>query len=966
MALGKRMVEISLRGGVDTKTSTKQLGPDKMRALDNVTFDEAGALTKRAGFKSVAHGADFSAMKNLVAFQKRLLIYGAGATYAVMGPDDLAATVSTANAYDVGLTKRVVGVQATGLTFVDGARGPSYDCNVFYYGAGTDSPPVITERDTGVVVATPALGILGGLVRFDGARFVYVGLTSTGTLIQTTDEDGGNPTTLETLSTLAGSFFDACVVTDGVVAYTYVKVTSGARRVYLGLVTNGVSTYSAVEIHNSASLVSTLRSFVFPFEEGGVRYVRVVAFDSAANTLTAYDRVIADGSVSATTVIDASPSTIGTFYNASGTLEGGTLLGFVQTGPPSFVTWTWTKADGYGQEYPGIAAATKCTDAGYQVLSFLDSVTQTQQYYGLVYWLPDTGALSVFGGYNIVATFAHNTAYYFNVLPGNLQYTEADNTLFCSLVEQRRLVASGEFSSGWATENGPSTFEFDLGANSKQTARMAGLTLLGGGRNVVYDGVNVRDLGFSDFPERIYSLTAGTGAAAGSMSDGTYSYKAVYEFTDATGRVYRSTPSAASSVTLSAGGTTQKVTVALLYPVFFSYSTGAPYASLTVTIALYRTTNGGSVYYRTPLTSGVDTTSDANLTDNQILYTEGGYIDNAWPGACAFQAARRDRLFYVPADDRTAVWYSKPLGEGVGIEFTDGYYVRTETGGDVTGLAVLDDKVLVFKANQVRYFGGDGPNAFGIGEWTPDYLVTDDVGCTDARSIVETQVGVFFLSAKGLYLLDRGLQTVFVGAPVEQLTKGSTITAAVADTHSQRVYFALDQGGLLVYDQFVQQWAQWSGITVKGMAMWNGALTILDHSGGLWKYAEGTFVDGTDGVPLRIETPWYKVSNVAGYQRVWEVDIVGRLSPVTGNDLHVDFLYDYDDTTVVQTVDASQTDGHSGDVLVRIKPSRQKCTAMKMVIRQDATAPDASVVIEGLVLHVGVKQGGAKNRAARL
>ena len=97
-------------------------------------------------------------------------------------------------------------------------------------------------------------------------------------------------------------------------------------------------------------------------------------------------------------------------------------------------------------------------------------------------------------------------------------------------------------------------------------------------------------------------------------------------------------------------------------------------------------------------------------------------------------AARRDRVFAVPADDRTAVWYSKPLAEGVGIEFTDGYYVRSETGGDVTGLAVLDDKVLVFKKNQIRYFGG-AHVSFAVA--LPDGLITPVIRDSHEKSVFQ-------------------------------------------------------------------------------------------------------------------------------------------------------------------------------------------------------------------------------------
>jgi hypothetical protein len=696
-----------------------------------------------------------------------------------------------------------------------------------------------------------------------------------------------------------------------------------------------------------------------------IYYIRVLG---ATKTIEIAEVSVASLDFTGSTEYTLTFSTVFSDYTAYGTFKsvsgypGFVIASFYGATAPLGVTVVKTIAGVTQFTIPRAMQASKCTPDGKQILAFYDDSDQTQQYYGLVDWT--TGA--------ILATFAHSTAQ--PILTGSnlpsLAERTTDGEYECALLEQRRLITTGgDLTNGWAVEVGASSFKFDTNVNQKQLVNLAGNLVVGGGRLVAFDGFFGRDLGFADFPEQIYSgIDAATG---GSMSDGTYSYKIVYEYIDAAGRLYRSAPSAALSVTVNGGGSSQSVVLNVPFPTFYEYPAIANYDNIAPVVVVYRTTNGGTVYYRTGATATAagnvtDTESDANLTDNQILYTEGGYLDNVWPGATVCIAARRDRLFVVPADDRTAVLYSKPLGEGVGIEFSDGYYVRSETGGDVTGLACLDDKVVIFKENQIRYFTGDGPNAFGIGEWSADFLVTEDVGCIDSRSIVSTSKGIYFLSNRGLYLLDRGLTVLYVGAPIEQLMDGVSVTAACVDTVSHRVYFALDGGGLVVFDESVGQWCQWTGITVKAMCIWDNKLTILDHNEVLWRYNEGSHLDGTDGIPLRIETPWYKLGSIAGYQRIKEIAIMGRMGNETGNDLTVEIYTDYDDTTVRQTVDVSQTEGHDGDVLAQIKPSRQKCTALKLVIRQDSTMPDAAVKIEGLVLDVGVKKGGAKNRTVGL
>jgi hypothetical protein len=125
-----------------------------------------------------------------------------------------------------------------------------------------------------------------------------------------------------------------------------------------------------------------------------------------------------------------------------------------------------------------------------------------------------------------------------------------------------------------------------------------------------------------------------TASNVGEMSDGSYSYVAVYKWTDNTGRDHRSTPTpVALEVDLTASTDVQAVKLQV------------PTLRVTnkenVVIEIYRTEDDGVEFYKvttdaSPLENDttvdsvtfVDTVSDEDLISRELLYTTGGVLEN--------------------------------------------------------------------------------------------------------------------------------------------------------------------------------------------------------------------------------------------------------------------------------------------------------------------------------------------------
>lgn len=504
-----------------------------------------------------------------------------------------------------------------------------------------------------------------------------------------------------------------------------------------------------------------------------------------------------------------------------------------------------------------------------------------------------------------------------------------------------------------------------------------------GGAPQIYDGTQIVESSFQIYPENVTIAQSG---AAG-VPNGTYGYAVLYKWIDAKGQIDRSAVFV-QSFAVTGGPRNVTLTIPTLRVTKRS----------NVVVDVYRTENNGTVYYRITSVSSptfndttvdtvsyVDTATDASITSNEILYTQGGILENIVPNPCSFAAVHRNRIF-LKTDLPNVIQYSKEWFSFESVLFND---LLTKTidpfGGEITALASMDDKLIIFKRTSIRAFTGDGPNDAGADDtFTQDELITTDIGCVDPNSVVLMPDGLMFKGDKGVYLLDRGLQVTYIGKPVEDYNT-YTITSAVLKEGDNHVRFTTESGPCLVYDYYFKQWSVFTAYDAVDALNYNGVYYFLKPDGTVRQETPDSYDDAGSQVPFNVGTAWLKFDGLQGYQRVLWVHILGNYR--SAHQLKLDLSYDYEDaifeTVTVDPADALNTStwgsdatwgasgttwGGTGETTYqfRHKPRRQKCQSMKLGISGIQSSPyGEGFQLNGLALTVGVYSGANRLREAK-
>jgi hypothetical protein len=517
-----------------------------------------------------------------------------------------------------------------------------------------------------------------------------------------------------------------------------------------------------------------------------------------------------------------------------------------------------------------------------------------------------------------------------------------------------------------------------------------GVLLISGGFAQRYDGDVVTEMGFLLGPDAL--TAASTPTTGGSMSNGTYYYQAVYEWIDRAGNIERSLPSPILTVTLTGGTSTQRVVVSVpTLPWTQKYSKPA-------VVTLYRTQNAGTIFYKvssdtspvlnrldTDLVQVTDTLADASLPGRQLLYTTGNVLENVASPGFTTAIRLKQRVFVAGGECDDRVYYSKQFSPGVIPEFSDLLYIQI--GSAVTALAELDDKLIIFTAGEMFVVSGEGPNQTGVDStFSAPFRIAADVGCTIPESIATTPMGLMFMSSKGIYLLDRGMNCTYIGEQAENIND-LTVVGSVVNTTNQEVLFMTLEGTTSRFDWKDKKWTTYSPQPSLATLTWKDKHTYL-RVGGTVMVSDDSYLDDGASYNARIETGWLQLGQVNGFQRVWSIVLLGRY--IGEHRLVVRLRYDHRDSDEeVLTIDpndaingtafgegatfgsdavfGSSASDKDGVYRFQVRPGHQKCQAMKLII-EDAfigSAADSSFDLAGITLVVGVRPTYGKQSAGK-
>ena len=510
----------------------------------------------------------------------------------------------------------------------------------------------------------------------------------------------------------------------------------------------------------------------------------------------------------------------------------------------------------------------------------------------------------------------------------------------------------------------------------------ADLTYLAGGTPLVYDGQDVFEEGFTLYPEIMSIVAAGAG---GPLSNGTYNAVAVYEWFDGQGNRWQSRPSKPYSFAAAAANTY----TATLRSLRTTLKSG-------VQVVLYRTTAGGTIFYRdSPV--GVTPLTDTALQSSELLYTGGvltrvGFEGNdALPSVKQF-CVHQNRLVAVGGEFERGFFYSKERSPRFPAEFNraSGFGQVPEATGPVAAGASVDDKLVLFATNGLSVIFGQGPtfNWTQNGYSTPVQIQSAEGIRADTPFVALVPEGVWYVTSAGPRMLTRGLATargqdgIDLGdkiRTVNQTYVGQCQAVFVHPTKPQ-VYFCAADGSaarrVFIYNYLLDRWSYRNdigdfGVAARGWAVARGSVYFLTDAAvanNPLRYIDPT-VGGSTTVYLM--SGWFSFAGLQRFQRWTDLQVVGgTLTKGIGATYSVEFvLYtDYDESTSVQNSTATSIamTGANRQWQVDFQIQRQKAAAFKVVLGVTATVASKSnnFSLTGLLATVGLKRGGARLPAA--
>lgn len=219
-----------------------------------------------------------------------------------------------------------------------------------------------------------------------------------------------------------------------------------------------------------------------------------------------------------------------------------------------------------------------------------------------------------------------------------------------------------------------------------------------------------------------------------------------------------------------------------------NYDTGA---GTGVKTYIYRTDNNGTILYKigqvnNGTTTFADTTSDATVVNGDLLYTNGGVLDNDAPPPAKFIHIVNGIGYYGYVKEGNEVLKNRvrqsvqddidSCPEGLYVDFLD----------EVMGISSFNDNPIVFTKGHVYRLNGY-INELGQGAISYEDI-TKTIGCRSNRSIVQTRFGVFWAGDDGFYWTD-GFEFKKISDSINESYKALTST----ETKSKRIYGTFDK-----------------------------------------------------------------------------------------------------------------------------------------------------------------------------
>jgi hypothetical protein len=705
MALQKQLVPLIVEQGLDTKTDNKQKEPGFLIAAQNIVYETIHKLKKRNGYDIIElYDTNYNPISNPLQVSKlksELVLLTDTKLYSYSS--SLGRFSEKGRIAPVRISSNVIVKNSLDQMQTDGLAVDNFQVYTWSDSQGNVKYSVQDSNDGSFIVADSLVGAGARPCLGRIQNIVYI-LYIDGTDINFKSFSILQPETLSAATTVASNADAVAPLLDCKSVGTKVMVAyNSSTNIKVFSINNGGTTSSIVGITGENATdaldVSTdaASRVIIVWSDGTAVKCAIYPYTlSASILLPTTVEAIAD--VKTCCLIETSAGNYTLFYEVEQATIGdnyvktNTMNVSGTVGTPS----VFIRSCGLGARafiYDNHVYCTVVHESEIQSTYFvLDSSART---------------IAKFANQNAASVLTNG------VLP-EVSWITSTDALIPALFRNRLIGLDGNV---FVSTNG--VLEARLSFNGRfSTAELAESLHIAAGMLKMYDGASVTESGFNVFPENLTSPnTSNTG---GSMSDGNYAYVAIYKWTDNTGRDHRSSPTLVPlEVILSGGTSTQKVSL--------SVPTLRITEKESVAIEIYRTENNGVQYYKitsdtnpllnNPAVDAVtfdDTLSDLSLISKEALYTTGGILENIAPGAvrevCVYNG---ERIAYLD-EERAKVRWSKIIDENGPVEYNDAIYRDIDpTAGQLTTIASMQEKLIVFSADGSYFVTGDGPNNAG-------------------------------------------------------------------------------------------------------------------------------------------------------------------------------------------------------------------------------------------------------------
>jgi hypothetical protein len=423
-----------------------------------------------------------------------------------------------------------------------------------------------------------------------------------------------------------------------------------------------------------------------------------------------------------------------------------------------------------------------------------------------------------------------------------------------------------------------------------------------------------------------------------------------------------------------------------------------------VNIVLYRTSNSGSVYRRLTTLNNVqsarhiiysDLYADSALGDEPVYITDGT-IENIAPPSGNVQAFIQNRHFIVDGGfPGKMIRYSKPIKHNTGIEHSDYFIINIPGhGGNIQGIASIDNKIIVIKEKAVFAIIGDLVDEYGRGENYAKLEISNECGAYGREGFTECEQGVMLADYSGMFLIDKNLQISNTGLELKA-HYSDIISSSVFlyyDRGNKRVLLSSqNKGKAYVFNETYKKWTSYKfGVNVFDICALGENLYVLNYSSmasyRIFKLDKAKFYAGEidDENKMVVETGWINVTDVGGTQRIYKVLFLCQnhgssgvgVSPVGNQTLRVQAQFDYEPVWLDAQVNSS-TESTSYFVpsyleetppvknkarILEARFSKQQCTSFRVRIMDVlSTANSGTWSISAIMAEVGIRRNVFKN-----